>query len=429
MNSDSVLWSKRRELLALGAMVSIYFLSYFQRTAVPGTIFNQLQSDMRLSASGVTALGAVCLYIYACAQIFVGITADRFGGGRTLVFGGLVMAAGAVMFPLAHTPWEAYASRAVTGLGASFMYLSIVKEVDALFGARLFPVLIGPMLFGGYCGGLAATSPFNWAATVYGWRPALLAVGVLTFALVGLTWLVLHKLDHPVPSGRTLSLRPLLTILRQGRNWPLLICAFINYPSYFVFQSTLGKKLLEDSAGMSASSAAHVLFVMMAVSAGLTFFSGPFLRLTGHRRRPLLTTVPVLVLTGIGLLWFAVAYRAPGGVFVAGCVVLASASAVSPVGITTMKELNDPDTVAQSVAVLNGMCYLGVAVLANVAGVVLDRFADQAAVTATGMIYPPAAYTSFFAILAVLGVVSLVSSRLIPETRGKSAHVADSELG
>jgi hypothetical protein len=46
--------------VALGAMLMIYGLAYFQRTGIPGTIFDELQHDFALSASAVTALGALC---------------------------------------------------------------------------------------------------------------------------------------------------------------------------------------------------------------------------------------------------------------------------------------------------------------------------------------------------------------------------------
>ena len=44
-------------LALLGCLSGIYFLSFFQRVAVPGTLFNPLQAGFGLTASGVAALG------------------------------------------------------------------------------------------------------------------------------------------------------------------------------------------------------------------------------------------------------------------------------------------------------------------------------------------------------------------------------------
>ena len=90
---------RRQLVLAMLSMLSLYFFSFFLRTAVPGTIFNELQSDFRMSAAAVTGLGSGFLYIYAGMQLVVGLAADRFGGTRTLLVGGFIMAVGAAWFP------------------------------------------------------------------------------------------------------------------------------------------------------------------------------------------------------------------------------------------------------------------------------------------------------------------------------------------
>ena len=426
---DDQLWSKRRELLALAVMGSIYFFSYFQRVAVPGTLFNQIQSDLHLTATGVTALGALFLYIYSGSQIFVGLTADRFGGGRVLVGGGLVMAIGSVLFPLAHTPGWLYAGRALTGLGASFMFLSLAKEVDTLFGHRHFPVLIGPVMFAGFCGGLAATAPLDWAATAWGWRPALLTVGLACGVCVGLTWLALRQLNHPVPVGVRFSLRPFFAVFRNRRSWPQLFCGTINFPVYFIIQSTIGKKLLEDVAGMTSAAAARCVFVMMGVSAGLSLVGGSLLPLTGHRRRPFLIGAPALLLAGLVVIGFNVRHGAPGWVLLVGYVLLAASNGCVPAGTSTFKELNARDAVAVSVGVINSVAYLGVAVLANCSGMVLDRFRLQAILTPRGLVYPPAAYAALIVALAGLAAASLVVSCWIPETRGQPLRDEELDLG
>ena len=69
--------STRLAVAAFATMGSIYFFSYFQRVGVPGTIFNELQSSFAATAAAVTALSSIYLYIYAGAQLIVGMLADR----------------------------------------------------------------------------------------------------------------------------------------------------------------------------------------------------------------------------------------------------------------------------------------------------------------------------------------------------------------
>src|SRR5688500_3969362 len=101
----------RLAIAAFAAMASIYFFSYFQRAAVPGTIFNELQVDLGLSAIAVASLGSMFTWVYGGMQIAVGLTADRFGGARALLGGGLIMLLGSLLFPLAHTPLLLFAAR------------------------------------------------------------------------------------------------------------------------------------------------------------------------------------------------------------------------------------------------------------------------------------------------------------------------------
>lgn len=407
---------KRLQILALAAMSGIYFLSYFHRVAVPGTIFNQIQSDMALSASSVTALAAIMLYTYAAVQLFVGLCADRFGGVRVMVAGGLVMAVGAILFPLCRSATTLYLCRALTGFGAGFMFLSIVREIAVMFGSRRFPMLVGMLGGVGFLGGITATLPLDRATALVGWRAALLGFGVLTLVCVVLAGLMLKKLGLPRVRGASLSLRPIGKILGNRRCWPLLVINVINFPVYFVIQTTVGKKFLEDFGGLSSATSASMTMIMLAAG-GSAFLLGGFLpHWWGNRRRPVLILGTLLVLIGVAILLAGVYFAAPGWVFLAGYVALAASSCTGPTSTTLMKEMNGPEAVALAVAMPNSLCYAGVAVLANSAGLILDCFASQAIVKPDHRVYPPAAYALLFLLLLTLTVVSLIASCMVRDT-------------
>lgn len=413
----------------MAAMCAMYFLSWFQKTAVPGQIFNRIQTDLSMSAGEVTALGSIFFYVYAGMQLFVGVSADRFGGRRMLLIGGLIMCVGAVAFPLSPNLPVLYASRALTGLGASFMYLSIVKEIDALWSPRHFAAILGVVLFFGYSGGLAATAPLDWLAARMNWRPAMLAVGLFSAASLVVAWLTLRKMGNPVAPGRQPLLGPLVAIVRRRPSRPMLLIGAIGFPVYFVVQATIGKKFLEDACGLSSAAAARFVLLMMAVCVVMVFLAGPILKLTRYRRKPVLIASGVLALSATLILTLGAWGRAPAWVFLAAFVLLAASTGAGPAATAAFKELNPPDVVSQSVAVLNCLSYLGVGALSNVSGFVLDRFASQAVVTAAGTIYPAHAYAVVFAVLAVLSLVALLAVFWVPETRGRSRYRALGRLG
>jgi predicted MFS family arabinose efflux permease len=415
-------------VVALAAMLVIYGLAYFQRTGVPGTIFDELQHDFGLSASAVTALGSVFVYVYAGMQLAVGIAADRYGGRRTLLFGGTIMCAGAVMFPCSHGTTMLFASRVLIGFGSSFVYLSIVKEVDTLFAVRHFAGLLGLAMLVSYAGNIGATLPFERAVHAFGWRDTLTAVAGISIAALAVTWLVLRRLNH-VPTGRTgIPLRPLWDVMRNRRSWALLVWSMVNFPIVFVIQGILGKKFLQDTVGLSSAGAAAFVLVMAAACGVAAACGGPILRLSGQRRKPVIVCATGMVLAATVLLLVAVLAAAPGWVFLAGYVLLALSTVGTPAGSATMKEVNRPDAVAVSISVLNTAAYAGVGILGNLAGAILDASGSRAAISEARIAYPSAAYAALFACLAGLaGVSMLVTIFKVPETRGRAVTLEEIE--
>ena len=93
-----------------------------------------------------------------------------------------------------------------------------------------------------------------------------------------------------------------------------------------------------------------------------------------------------------------------------------------------MKEVNRPDAVAVTISVLNTAVYVGVGILGNVAGAILDAFAGQAQVTEVRIVYPPAAYATLFACLAGLAWFPPWSPLFqIPETHGQPVTLQEIE--
>ena len=419
MNPSSAVASPRLARLAFAAMLAVYGFSFFHRTAVPGTIFNELQQELNLSASAIVALGSVFLWVYGSMQLVAGIAVDRWGGTRMLLWGGFFAAAGAILFPLADTPGRLYLSRAIAAFGDSFIYLAILKEVHLLFSPRRFPALIGVAQFAGLAGGMLAMLPFERATHFFGWRHALLAMGSLMAIGVVANFLVLPKLKHFVPHTTAFTLLPVWEILGNRRNWPIFVSGFINFPVYFVLQVGVGKKFLQDFVGLSSRQAATFTLIMMTASATLCLASGFLLHQTGGRRKPYLVGAASLVLGAAGLLLAGVLCHAGAWLFLTGYILLALSNIAGPISTTMMKELNDSRHVAQALAVVNALAYFGVAVLLMVSGAVLDLFQAGAEKTATGLIiYPAHAYAMLFAIFTGLAVITLTATGFLQETHG-----------
>ena len=105
---------------------------------------------------------------------------------------------------------------------------------------------------------------------------------------------------------------------------------------------------------------------------------------------------------------------------------LALSTSGLPASAAVMKEVNRPDAVAVTISVLNTVAYVGVGVLGNAAGAILDAFGGRADVAAARIVYPAAAYATLFACLAALALVStLVTICWVPETHGRSQTIQE----
>ena len=91
---------KKHAIILMCCCSGLYSVSFFQRVAVPGTIFNELQKDFAASASTVTTLGSIYLLVYASLQLFIGMLADRHGGVKITLVCGFFLCVGSVLFPL-----------------------------------------------------------------------------------------------------------------------------------------------------------------------------------------------------------------------------------------------------------------------------------------------------------------------------------------
>lgn len=411
-----------RKLLLLLSMCLIYFFSYFQRIAVPGTCFDELQRDFNASAAAVTALGSIFLYVYGFAQFFIGMAADRFGGRRAMLFGASILVCASILFPLSHSLSMLYITRAFLAAGASTIFISLAKEIDTLFNPRHFAIWLGISLFIGYSGGIVGTYPFERAVSHFGWRTALLGAALLCLLALIATILVFHK--FPVARSQSASAKTTCfrSVLKNRLTYPVAIAGAINFAIYFLFQAALGKKMLTDCCAISSAQAAAITFAMMIVCTSFASASGFISRLIGNRRKPLILTGTLLTLATTVLLTVVLPGRPDHRIIGAGFIILGIAAAPAPIVLASIKEVNTGPAAATSMGFANCGAYVVVAIITNLAGVVMDCFKEQAVVTAQGIIYPIIAYRSILAGCVVLAVCSAIVAFFIRETKGAYAH-------
>ena len=402
------------------AMAGLYFFSFFQRVAVPGAVFNELQAEFVLTAAEVTKLSAIYLFVYAAMQPFAGLLADRFGGVKVVLASGALLLAGATCFPLSHGVWGLYLSRALVGLGASTMYLCLVKETDRYFGGKNFAPIFGLMCMIGYCGGLAGTSPFRALVEGLGWRASCFVAAGGTCLMLALVWVMSRRVDGHEGGKAGELWASALAVLRNKLNYPIMVTTALSFSIYFSLQAVIGPKFLADCCGISPLASSQYTFVMMLATMAAMLFSGMLSKALGNRRKGFAVFTGMASLVAALVLLLGTLLKAPPGLFLCAFVLLAMASGCTPVQAALVKESNDPGKVAVSIGLLNTSAYVMVAIMSQVIGKILDLFSAQVVVTATAKVYPTSAYATLFAVLLVAGTVAAGASFFTRETHGRN---------
>lgn len=399
----------RAALPVLLSLTSLYFFAYFQRIGIPGMIFDELQIGLGLTASGVTLLGAMYLYVYGGMQLFVGLLSDRHGFGRVFLVGSIALAAGSVLFPLCHQPLLLYGTRALVGFGASLLFICLVKGIDHLIAPRHFAIMLSMAQFLGFFGGLTATYPLAALSHAIGWRKALLLAGILT---VVLTWGLARVLRRArlleVPTRAPVVQHLVAQVLRSRELWKIMPVCAVNFAVYFVAQATIGKKLLADCFQINAPAASVFMFIMLLVSMMGTLLSGFILKLNRNRYKAILVTGWSLLALSCGGLVIALSPGVHSAVGVKlGYLGLAAAGFVGPVYTAGVTGMVKSEVLGTAIGFINGALYVLIALLANGSGLILDLFRAQAVRTPDAWIYPMEAYRLFFVACLVLSLAVL----------------------
>ncbi len=403
------------------AMTGLYFFSFFQRVAIPGAIFNDIQTEFAVSAVEVTRLSAIYLFVYAAMQPFAGLLADRFGGVRVVVVSGILLCTGSLLFPMAQGEWGLYLSRALVGLGASAMYLCLVKESDLYFGGKNYAPILGFLCLLGYCGGLVGTRPFRLMVESIGWRNSCLIVAVAACIVLLLTWLIMQRIGRKyVPQKEERLWSSTIDVLKNSLNYPVIITVSLSFSIYLSIQATIGQKFLEDICGISPLQSSGYTFIMMLCTMSSLALSGILSKLLNNNRKGFLVFYGVAPLVATVLLLTGTIFRASPQFFLVAFILLALAAGTSPVTTLLMKEMNPPGKVAVSIGILNTTAYIMVGVMSQVIGRVLDIFSDSITVTDKARIYPPKAYITLFSILLLVALAAAAASFYSRESNGKN---------
>ena len=358
----------------LSVVVAAYVLSFFQRFA-PAGIAQDLAAAFQTTAASLGALAATYFWVYMVMQVPTGVLADTLGPRRVLFLGGMVAGGGSLLFGMAETLDGALVGRTLIGLGVSVVFISMLKIIAVWFEERRFATMVGLAMLGGNLGSVLAGAPLSWLAQEAGWRSVFVGVGLVSFALGALCWLLVRDrvgagtADHGPKVDRTAVLTGLLGVVRNRHTWPAAAVNFGLGGSFFAFGGLWATPYLMQVHGMSrAVATSHLSLYFAGFALGCLFIGGLSDRL-GRRKPVVLVSAHVYGL--IWLVWLT-GMLLPLALSYALFALMGVATASFTLTWACAKEVNPPHLSGMSTSVTNMGGFLGGALLQPLVGWMMD---------------------------------------------------------
>ena len=404
-------------VLLLSLIAAIYYFANLQKVIIPGAAFDELQSAFQIDAAGVTRLGAIFLGVYAFSQLIIGLLADRFGGARVIIVGGLLFCAGSLLSSFTGSLTLLYVCRFMTGFGAASIYLSLVKEISRISPQNM-PMILGIVTIVGYSGSITGASPFIAGVDKFGYFYMVFAAGVAAFIFYVLYTITALQDRFPMVKKEVkFSISAYWAVCRNRQNCALMIPVGISFGTYFALQSTVGKKFLEDFCALSGNIAGAVMTISMVIAALNGFLVANICRFTGNYRRPFILFSAFGCLGGAAMIFSGVLCCTGVWLPIAGLFIMAFAGNISPIYVALIKESNPDTRFGTAVCVGNCFAYGVSAIAGGCAGKLMDLYAPQ--IVNGVKIYGRSSYLLVFGVLVIAGVIAALLSLMVKESRGE----------
>jgi predicted MFS family arabinose efflux permease len=357
-------------------------------------------------------------------QIPTGILADTLGPRRILLVGGLLAAAGSLLFAQAATLDAALAGRTLIGFGVSVTFICMLKLIATEFDERRFATLVGVSMLLGNLGSVLAGAPLSWLAQTIGWRTVFIGTAALS-ALIGvISWLLVPQRASTLHAkfDRTVVLGGLIGVLKNRATWPTVLLNLGITGSFFSFAGLWAAPFLMNTQAMSrATAASHLSLYFLGFALGCLLMGTLSDRL--GRRKPVVMVGALLYCALWALLLSGLRFPPALSYPLLGLMGIATSSFT--LGWACAKEVNPPQLSGMSTSVCNIGGFLGAAILQPLVGWVLD--ARWQGTMANGVrVYSADDYRLSLTLLGGAALLGTVSSFFITETRCRNIWQANS---
>jgi MFS family permease len=362
-------------IVLFGTLSTLYMVSQFLRTSV-GVIAPDLAAELHLSAAQIGLLSSAFFFVFALAQLPLGVAFDRFGPKRCLLVCAVIVVLGIVVFAGARSATGLTLGRALLGLGAASFLMAPLAIYARWFARERFSTLAGLQIGVGTIGTLLSTAPLAFLVALVGWRASFLMVGAFTVAIALLVLIVVRNDPPGVRSApRRESLRESLAGLIEAICMPSMVRLFVMqlaiYSSFVLVVGLWGGPYLTHIYGYDLKGRGELLLIAAMAHVVGAIVWGPTDRLF-NRYKPV--ALFAATLCAVTLLVPAVVGTLTPTALVVWLLVLGFSSAVIPVVLAHGRALLPTHLIGRGITFLNTGTIGGVFISQLVSGAVIDLF-------------------------------------------------------
>jgi predicted MFS family arabinose efflux permease len=264
--------------------VAVYVVAMFHRMLL-GVSGSEVAVRLHVPEGTLGVFVSVQLTAYLLLQLPAGLAADRIGPRRTLAAGLGLMAAGELLFALAHGLPLAVAGRALVGAGDALTFLNVLRLAQAWFPPERQTLLTALTGVAGAVGQVGSTVPLHAAVGHLGLTATFLGIAAVTAALTALPLIAVRDRPPGIEAAPAHEHAPILRTLadalrRTGTRQGFFIHMGLMAP-FALTTAVWGAPYLEHTQHMGGGTAAS--YLLFAVAGFVA--TGPFVGQLAARGR------------------------------------------------------------------------------------------------------------------------------------------------
>jgi len=214
----------RRQLWIIAAAGVVFALVFGVRQS-QALFISPLNSATGLGIASISLAFAVAQLMWGITQPLAGAVADRYGTGRVIALGGVLVMAGTVLTPYAHSTLMLIVLIGVIAAGGAGMsgLGVLMSAVSRALPPQKRGIASGIVNAGGSFGQFAVVPVAQLLTGVIGWVGALSALGAMALATLPLAWVLRGKSEAGHSEQRLVAEKTMRHALRDAVRDPSFV--------------------------------------------------------------------------------------------------------------------------------------------------------------------------------------------------------------